>query len=158
VSIEPNTGAFVQTLALGGLADGPHTLTVTTTDAAGNTATEGIDLQVDLDVPFAVTGHNPLDGAVDFGVTSRPQGFLSRAVAPSSPNDPNSYAPVAGQKLPPRIAPASDGTFAWLFFNDPLPDAARIEMTVDGSTIRAQDGGPVLDADADGTPGGVFTF
>ena len=43
---------------------------------------------------------------------------------------------TTGAKLPARIVPAGDGTFAWLFFQGPMPGASTITVTVDGSTIR----------------------
>ena len=56
------------------------------------------------------------------------------------------------------IVPASDGSFAWLFFAQPLPGASTITMHVYGSTILAASDGALLDADGDGTAGGELTW
>src|SRR5439155_11207225 len=70
---DAQTQSFDQPLDLTGLAPGAHQLTVTATDAAGNTART--TLQVSLQLPFTLTNHTPIDGARDVGVTYRPQIF-----------------------------------------------------------------------------------
>jgi hypothetical protein len=62
----------------------------------------------------------------------------------------------SGTRLPASIVPADDGTFAWLFFTNPLPGASTITLTVDGSTIKAADGS-LLDAVGMGMPGSKLT-
>src|SRR5262249_51919173 len=62
-----------------------------------------------------------------------------------------------GTKLAATIVPAQDGTFGWLFFTNPMPGASTITLHVDGTTLLAAGDGQVLDADGDGTPGGLFT-
>ena len=52
--------------------------------------------------------------------------------------------------------PSDDGTYAWLFFTNPMPGGSTITLTVDGSTIKAADGS-LLDAADDGTPGSILT-
>src|SRR5262249_29978023 len=79
------TGAFDEALDLEGVAPGTHRLTVTGTDLAGNAAQVSINLVVD--VPFTLTEVTPPDGAVDVGVTFRPQIFFSKPVDPASLND-----------------------------------------------------------------------
>ncbi len=102
--------------------------------------------------------HTPVDGAVDVGVTFRPQVFFSRPVYSPSLDEDNFFATFGGEKFPAAIVPAGDGRFGWLFFNGAMADASHVTVTVDGSTILPLDGGPPLDANGDGEPGGVRTY
>jgi len=51
-----------------------------------------------------------------------------------------------------------DGSFAWLFFKNPMPGASTITVHVIGDTILAQNGGQTLDADDNGTAGGTLEY
>ncbi len=67
-----------------------------------------------------------------------PQVYFSRPVDPASLTASNFFATgPSGTKLPARIVTADDGSFAWLFFADPMPGGAQITLHVDGATIRA---------------------
>lgn len=152
------TGLFDESLDLSRLLAGAHTLTVTAQDAAGNVSTVQRQLNLAAPIPFEVTKVAPSAGAVEVGSTFKPQVFFTRPVDPASLNADNFYATRPdGTKLSARIVPANDGSFAWLFFADPMPSAARITLHVDGSSIRSAGDGLLLDADGDGTGGGQFT-
>ena len=99
----------------------------------------------------------PSSGASEVGVTVRPKVVFPKPILPSTLNSNNFYASFSGKKLPATIVPANDGTFAWLFLDPAMPNASQIQVTVDGSTISVIDG-EILDADADGAPGGLFKF
>ena len=157
VAVNTATGAFDAPLDQTGLDPGPHALAVTVRDAAGLTRTTTLTVNVPGVIALAVTSHTPSDGSIDVGVTFRPQVFFSRPIDATTLNSNNFYASFGGAKLPAAIVPADDGTFAWLFFDTPMPDASLVRVTVDGSSIRAADGA-LLDADRDGTPGGVLTY
>ena len=58
--------------------------------------------------------------------------------------------------FPATIVPETDGKSAWLFFATALPGSAAIVLHLDGSRIRALADGQLLDADGDGTPGGML--
>jgi hypothetical protein len=146
-----DTGAFDERLDLTGVRPGPHRLTVTGFDLAGNSATATVDVQAVI--PLTLAAVAPADGAVDVGVTFKPKVTFSKPVDPASLNDSNLFLSFSGQKLPARIVPANDGTFAWLFPQAPLPGATRLTLTVDGATIRAADTGEALDATGTGQPG-----
>jgi hypothetical protein len=62
-----------------------------------------------------------------------------------------------GEKLPAKIVPAANGSFAWLFFEGPMPGGAVVTLHVDGTTITAAADGVLLDANGDGVAGGMFT-
>jgi hypothetical protein len=103
---------------------------------------------------FTITAHTPLDGAKEVGSTYRPQVFFSRPVDPASLTAQSFFATAGSTRLAANIVPANDGSFAWLFFQEPMPGATRIRVTLDGASIRSASGA-LLDADGDGQPGGV---
>ncbi|MBI3416427.1 MAG: Ig-like domain-containing protein [Verrucomicrobia bacterium] len=107
---------------------------------------------------FQITRHAPLDGANEVGVTFRPQIFFSRPIDPTSLSSNNFFATAGGSILDANIVPANDSSFAWLFFKQAVPGGTRVQVTVDGSTIRSADGTTALDADDDGQPGGTRKF
>jgi hypothetical protein len=155
----PGGGAFDVELKLMHLAAGSHTLSVKAIDAAGNESQETRLLSLVEAVPFGIAGHTPTNAASDVGSTFRPQVFFSRPVATATLNSNNFYATdTTGRKLPARIVPAGDGSFAWLFFETAMPGSSTITVHVDGSTILAADGGDLLDANGDGAPGGQFQY
>ncbi|HEY2253375.1 MAG TPA: Ig-like domain-containing protein, partial [Planctomycetaceae bacterium] len=159
IVFDPATGAFSASLNLAKLAPGATTLTVTTTDAAGNSSTQTLNLNLSTRVPFDISNFTPLDGADDVGATYKPQVFFSRPVNTASLNSNNFYATGPdGTKLAANIVPADDGTFAWLFFTQPMPGSSKITIHLDGSTILAAADGAALDADGNGSAGGLFTF
>jgi len=99
----------------------------------------------------------PASGSSEVGVTVRPKVIFPKPIMPSTLNSNNFYASFAGRKLPARIVPANDGSFAWLFFETNMPNACQVQVTVDGATISVASG-EILDADADSLPGGIFKF
>ena len=76
----------------------------------------------------------------------------------STLNNSNFFATdPSGNSLPANIVPATDGTFAWLFFTAPVPGSSTITMHVDGSSIMAADG-TLLDAAGAGDAGSELTW
>jgi hypothetical protein len=110
-----------------------------------------------IPIPPAPVTLDPAHGASEVGVTVRPKAVFPRPVNVSTLNSNNFYASFAGTKLPATIVPASNGKFAWLFFNPPMPNASQVTVTVDGSTILTLEG-TALDADGDGLPSGKQEF
>jgi hypothetical protein len=152
-----SANAFSQALAVGALNVGEHVLKLTATDAAGNSTTVSRAVRIDALSPFTLAGVSPAGGAGEVGVTFRPQVNFSRAVNPATLTADTLYATdPAGNKLAATIVPAADGSFAWLFFNAPLPGGAAITINVVGSGIRAAADGSFLDADGNGVAGGSF--
>jgi hypothetical protein len=152
------SGAFDEALAYGDLDVGSHALVLTARDAAGNLATLTRTLVVDALAPLTVTSLTPTDGSDDVGVTVRPQVRFARAVDAATLTADSFYATGPdGSTLAATIVPANDGTFAWLFFTDPMPGASQVTLHVDGSKIRGAADGRLLDADGDGTAGGTLT-
>jgi hypothetical protein len=150
-------GTFSQALDLSKLAAGPHTLEIQVQDAAGNTTTQTLHLNMAAAIPLQVSSMAPAAGTADVGVTFRPKVVFSRAVDTTTLNSNDFYATdTTGATIPATIVPSDDGTYAWLFFTNPLPGASAITLTVNGATIKAADGS-LLDAADNGTPGSVLT-
>ncbi|MGE0642374.1 MAG: Ig-like domain-containing protein [Nitrospira sp.] len=158
ISFDTTTGNVDQALDLSKLSTGAHTLKLTAQDQAGNLTTVTKSVTLPTAIPFTIIGGTPQTGASDVGSTFKPQVFFSRPVNTTTLNSNNFYATDStGTKLAATIVPAQDGTFAWLFFTNPMPGASTITLHVDGSTILAAGDGHALDADGNGTPGGVLT-
>ncbi|MBL8532286.1 MAG: Ig-like domain-containing protein, partial [Betaproteobacteria bacterium] len=105
-----------------------------------------------------ITRATPDTGIDDVGVTFRPQITFSRAVDVSTLTAESFYATgPGGQKLAATIVPSKDASFAWLFFDAPMPGGAVITVHVNGDLIRATSDGSLLDADGNGQAGGGFT-
>ena len=158
ILFDATTGAFDEPLVLGDLALGSHTLTLSAGDAAGNQSTLVRTVTLAQLPPLTIKAISPGNGASDVGVTFRPQVTFSRAVDVATLTANSLYATRPdGQKLAATIVPALDGSFAWLFFASPLPGASMVTLHVNGDLIQAAAGGALLDANGDGTPGGVLT-
>lgn len=103
---------------------------------------------------IAKVSFEPATASQEVGVTVRPKAIFPKAVNVATLNSNNFFATQGGRRLPATIRPSDSGSFAWLFFHEPMPNAATIEVMVDGSSILTQRGMP-LDADGDGVPGGI---
>ena len=147
-------GSFEQPLYTSQLRDGIHILSITASDAVGNTSK--MQMSIEIKQGFRVLSHTPYDGAFDVGSTFRPQIYFSKPVDPTSVTSETLFAAFGDQKLPMRIVVANDGSFAWLFPQSPMPGAANIEVVVKGD-IRSADG-ESLDGDSNGAPGGDLSF
>src|SRR5207253_2317206 len=112
----------------------------TAQDAAGNTTSQALHLTLAAPIPLQVASLMPMAGANDVGVTFRPKVVFSRPINPATLTSANFYASdSSATRLPATIVPADDGTYAWLFFLNPLPGASTITLTVDGASIMAGD-------------------
>jgi hypothetical protein len=105
-----------------------------------------------------VTAHTPLAGATEVGVTVTPQVYFSKPIDPATLDTNNFYATFARQRIPARVVPSGDGTFAWLFLTAPMQGGSRIEVTLEGANVRAAGSQLPLDAAAEGTGGSVLRF
>jgi hypothetical protein len=156
-TLDDGVFVFQAALDLSKLSAGAHKLTVTAQDAAGNVGQQTLDLTLSAALPLIVMSLTPAAGAEDVGVTFRPKVMFSRPIDPATLTSANFFATdPSGAKVPAAIVPADDGTFAWLFFTNPLPGASTIKLTIDGSTIKAADGS-LLDADSTNMPGSKLT-
>jgi hypothetical protein len=155
VGYDTATGRFDETLSLGNLGVGAHTLRVTALDAAGNTSILTRNVSLATLAPLTVTRATPTEGSDDVGVTYRPQVFFSRAVNPATLTADSFYATGPdGVRLASTLVPSQDGSFVWMFFRDALPSSSRITLHLNGNAIRAAADGQALDGDVDGVAGG----
>lgn len=152
------SGEFDRQLFTQGIDEGTKTLTVAAVDLAGNETqvSRSVELQRDA-LRFTITESMPRNGSGEVGVTQRAQIFFSKPVDPNTLTDNNFFASFAGEKIPANIVPANDGSFAWLFFSDPLPSNSLVTVSVVGDSIQSLDG-EVLDGDSDTIPGGTHEF
>jgi hypothetical protein len=158
IFFDRQTGSFDEALTLGNLGVGEHVLVLSARDAAGNEATLTRNVVLAEAAPFVVTAVTPGNGAFDVGVTFKPQVSFSRSVDPATLTQDSFYATSPdGERIAANIVPAIDGSFAWLFFQSPLPGASVITLHINGDLIRAASGSQMLDADGDGIGGGEFT-
>ncbi len=152
-----STGAFSQPLDLSRLTVGSHQLRLTARDAAGLETTVTRQFNLQTVIPLTITNLTPSNGSSDIGSTYRPQVNFSRPVDLTTLTAQSFFATdTTGTKLPATIVPSKDGSFAWLFFTAPMPGASTVRLTLNGNLIRSLDGA-LLDADGDGSPGGVLT-
>ncbi|WP_263539105.1 Ig-like domain-containing protein [Paucibacter sp. Y2R2-4] len=159
LNFDASTGKFDEALVLRDLSVGDHTLTLTAKDAAGNVTTLSRTVKLDQLAPFTITKLTPAAGSGDVGVTFRPQVFFSRAVNPATLTADSFYATGPdGAKVPATIVPALDGSFAWLFFTNPMPGGSNVTLHLKGSSIRAAGDGAFLDGDSNGSAGGDFAW
>ncbi len=152
------TGFFSQEIQFSQISLGDHRLTLTATDAAGNHLVVSKSFTLDGQTPLTVKGYSPPNGATDVGSTYRPQVHFSKPVDPATLTHQSFYAEGPNnQKLSGKIVPAQDGTFAWLFFDEPMPSSSLIHVYVDGNLIKTPSGQPLYAGD-NGVAGGLFSY
>ncbi|MFO0796133.1 MAG: FG-GAP-like repeat-containing protein [Gemmataceae bacterium] len=152
VPYAPAGGAFSAAVDLRFATPGTRTLTVTATDAAGNSTTVARTFDLTARPALTVTRTLPADGAADVGVTYRPRVFFSRPVAAATGAAIFAVGP-GGETYTPTVVLADDKASAWVFFGADLPGGAALRLVVDGSQILGAADGVALDAAGSGTPG-----
>jgi hypothetical protein len=78
------------------------------------------------------------------------------AIGATIPPD-NFYAEFGGRRLLSRVELSGDRRTATLFYLEPLPGSARVNVSFVGTGVADSQGSSV-DADGDGQPGGTFRF
>src|SRR5262249_37577208 len=91
VSFDPPGRTFEASLDLASLASGPHVLSVTAIDAAGNTHTSNLNVTLSSAIPPTVSEFSPVAGVADVGSTFRPKITFSRPINKSTLNGSNFY-------------------------------------------------------------------
>ncbi len=101
---------------------------------------------------------SPLDGEDGVALTRETVLRFDRALAVGTTIRADQFfAEFAGRRLPGRTTLSADRKVATLFYEDPLPAAARVRVTFRGGSIQDEDG-EEIDADGDGIPGGETTI
>lgn len=156
MAFDATSGAFDTALNLSALGAGDHTVSILAVDSAGNSLQTDVTLTLDAAIPFQVVEFAPENGAGTVGSNFRPKVEFSRPIDITTLTDDSFYATDAnGNKLDATIAVGPSGQIAWLFFDEPMPGSSKINVTLEGSKIKAADG-TLLDGDEDGNAGGDF--
>ena len=156
---DATSGAFSTPLDLSKMTGVSHTLTLSATDAAGNTVTTTENLQLPQAIPLSLANFTPMGGSNDIGSTYRPKLTFSRPIDPATLTSSNFFATDStGAKIPANIVVSDDDTYAGSFSPIPCQAQSTISITVDGSTILPQGGGAALDADGTGTAGSKLLY
>jgi hypothetical protein len=138
------------------LADETYRLTVQpgTTDLAGNAM--GAEFLSTFTVQDAVriTQVSPVNGEEMVGPERETVVRFSGAIDPATVTTDSLYLIANGTRVPGRVTVSSTELFATFFQTNPLPSATEVRIVVDGSLIKGRDG-LFIDADGNGTPGGI---
>ena len=152
------SGQIDRELIFTGVNPGAQPLLVQASDQAGNEALVNIAVNVEFDGgPLTLVAVEPANGDSGVGVGVRPKITFNRPVNPATLSPASFFAEAGGTILDATIVPSASADFAWLFPTDGLPGSSTVTVTVDGDLIT-DFAGQLLDADADGTPGGIGTF
>ncbi|MGV3771781.1 MAG: Ig-like domain-containing protein [Verrucomicrobiales bacterium] len=111
-------------------------------------------LRQDIDM-IRIAGTSPVDGETGVAVTRETIFYFN---SPLSTNTvltaANLHATFGGRRILSRIELSSDRMKASLFYQEPLPGSARVVVIFDANGVN-DNSGRELDADNDGTPGGI---
>ncbi|MCG8407758.1 MAG: Ig-like domain-containing protein [Phycisphaerales bacterium] len=154
-----NTASFTFDPALG--LDGPYGLRLTNalTDLEGDFIdASAISWEFTLDKsPARILETSPADGEDGVAVTRETIIRFDHALEPSSIDAADIIATFGGEQLATRIHVNPSGDVVTLFYDEVLPDSARIRVAVDGDGL-ADDLGNLVDVDSDGFAGGQSVF
>ena len=101
-----------------------------------------------------IANTSPLQSERDIAVTRETIITFSDPIEPSDITDATIYAMFSGKLLTKRLHISPDNRRVTLFYDDPLPASAQIEVFIDGDNIHDASG-YALDADGNGNPGGL---
>jgi hypothetical protein len=100
---------------------------------------------------------SPANGESDVAVTRETIVHFTVPLSPSATLDTTKFkAEFGGKKILSRVDISSDRKKATLFYLEPLPSNARVQLTLDGSGLTDLLNRP-FDADGDGAAGGTWT-
>ena len=114
--------------------------------------------QVCEPTPVSIVDTSPGSGETGVMLNRESIVYFSGALDPATVTPESIRAEFAGESLPtqgdgaPHVS--SDASTVTLFYAEALPAGARVRVTIDGDLIRDATG-IALDADGDGSPGGV---
>lgn len=135
---------------------GDNVLTLEAADAAGNRRSVSRTLRRVAERAATVTKFEPLPG--EEAVSIKREGIVrfSRAIDPATVDSGAVQFVIEGQPVPGRLVVGSNNLFVTFFPTTPWPASTAVQVRVDGNRLRGMDG-QLVDADGDGTPGGVAT-
>lgn len=150
------------TINLPDLAVGQHVFSARATDDDGDVRTTFPSLISVVDASSApltrVVQLSPDDGERAVAVTRESIVRFSQPLAVGvNPDEDDVYATYAGEKLAARLQVSNDRRSITLFYQQPLPGSARIQVTLRGDELLDFLGQPI-DVDEDGLAGGSKTY
>ena len=152
ITFDPTTGAYDQALPVANLAIGQHTIALSTQEPPATSTMLTRTVNVAALAAFTLSTVTPGNGETDVGVTYRPRIDFTRAVNPATLTSSSFFATdAAGNVVDATIAPAQDGSYAYLLFKTQLPGSSAITLHVVGTAIRAAADGAFLDAAGNGS-------
>lgn len=121
----------------------------------------GLEAQADQTIAalpdvVALLLSSPANAETNVSLTRATNLSFDGALDPVTVTSNSISAAFAGETLASSFHLSADGTKVTLFFAEPLPERARIRVTVDGDRLHDALGRPV-DADGDGQAGGTET-
>ncbi|MBL8144571.1 MAG: Ig-like domain-containing protein [Acidobacteria bacterium] len=109
-----------------------------------------------IGIETATVTTSPVGGEVNVGVTRETIVHFSQPLAPATVvNSGVLFAQAAGATLAARIEVSSDRRKVTLFYQQPLPGATRVRVTLVGAALFAKSG-QAIDVDGDNQPGGTL--
>ncbi|MEA2690817.1 MAG: hypothetical protein QOJ16_204, partial [Acidobacteriota bacterium] len=97
---------------------------------------------------------SPTNSESDVAVTRETILHFNGILDPANVTSAAIHARSGGTDLPARLYVSTDAKSITIFYNDLLPTAAEVDVTLDGGQLRDRRGRPV-DTDGDGVAGGV---
>ena len=105
-----------------------------------------------------IAATSPLSGETGVAVTRETVIHFSGPLSTNaSINTSNFFAGFGGRRILSRAELSSDRTKATLFYLEPLPGSAQINVVFDGTGVE-DDRGRLIDPDDDGIPGGSLVI
>ena len=126
------------------------------TDLAGNALTGTRDFAFEVAQAVHITGFSPANAEESVSLTRATVVRFDDAVVPETVDAESFYLTAQGRRVPGRIQVSATERFATFYHADPLPASTQVQVVVDGTGIMGRNG-LALDADGDGTPGGMAT-
>jgi RHS repeat-associated protein len=141
-----------------GAAPGSYQVFARAVDSNGLvTVTPAVQVTVSdpASAPLVTVTSSPASGSTDVSVTRETVlRFSSPLAAGSTLNTAQLFAELGGRRPLSRVELSSDRLTATLFYTEPLPGGSRVRVTFNSAGVK-DPFGRVVDADGDGTPGGV---
>ena len=140
------------------LADDSYEFSVSSTlsDAAGNALVSIAPFDFTLFDPVSITEISPSNGEKMVTLNREAIIRFSKAVNPATVTKDAIKVVALGQEVSGRLVVSSTEKFATFFPDNPWNPSTEVRIQIDGSKIIGRDGN-ALDADNNGTPGGLTT-
>ena len=150
------TGYMLQLGELLDDADYRLTINAGLADLAGNVTAEMTVAEFTMADPTGISEISPANGETLVNVARNTIVRFDEPIDPSTVTADAIYTIANGERLSATVRVSSTNRFVTLIYDQPLPASTEVRVVVDGDLLRGADGLNV-DANGDGTPGGVAT-